>query len=125
MPGAWRVTVAPMNRTGGFSLVECVVATVLLAVGLLAISASFHAAQQLDLLGGRTALGAEVAASRIAALRAAPCAGPLSGTATGLLDERWSVGASGSLRSVVLDVTFRTGTTSHTVRYDGAWLCPP
>ena len=114
-----------MNQDSGFSLVECAVAAVLLAAGLLAISASGRAMQQLDLLGGRTAGAAEVAASRIAALRADACAGPGAGLATGTFDERWTVAASGSLRSVRLDVSFVAGNRSHTVRYEAAWRCEP
>ena len=114
-----------MNRDNGFSLVECVVAAVLLAAGLLALSASGRAMQQLDLLGGRTALAAETAASRIAALRADPCAGPSSGTAAGVMDERWSVSAANSLRTITVNVTFRAVGAAHTVLYETSWLCPP
>lgn len=114
-----------MNQPAGFSLVECLVAAVLLAMGLLAIAASGRAMQQLDVLGGRTAGAAEVAASRFAALRAAACAHPGAGAAVGTFDERWSVVASGSLRSVALDVSFVAGNRSHTVRYEAAWRCEP
>ena len=114
-----------MNRRGGFSLVECVVAAVVLSAGLLAVVASGRAMQQLDLLGGRTALAAEVAATRIATLRAAACAGPLNGAASGAIDERWSVATAGALRTVTLDVSFIAGNRSHTVRYQAAWLCVP
>lgn len=122
--GVGRVTVAAMKRHG-FSLVECVVAAVLLSAGLLAIAASGRAMQQMDLLGGRTALAAEMAASRIASLRADPCAGPSSGSAAGLFDERWSVGGSGPLRTMSLDIGFVAGNRAHTVRYQAAWWCPP
>jgi prepilin-type N-terminal cleavage/methylation domain-containing protein len=114
-----------MNHRDGFSLVECLVAAVLLAAGLLTISASGRAMQQLDLLGARTAGAAEVAASRIAALRTAACAGPSTGLAAGMYDERWSVTASGSLRSMALDVSFIANNRSHTVRYEAAWRCEP
>ena len=114
-----------MNQERGFSLVECTVAAVLLAAGLLAVSASGRAMQQLGLLGGRTAGAADVAASRVASLRADACAGPATGTATGTFDERWSVAASGSLRSVALDVSFMAGNRSRTVHYEAAWRCEP
>ncbi len=104
---------------------ECTVAAVLLAAGLLALSAATRAMQQLDEQGGRTALAADVAASRIATLRADACAGPGTGSAAGVFDERWTVGAAGALRTVTLDVSFTAGNRSRTVRYQAAWLCEP
>ena len=108
----------------GFSLVECLVASVLLSVGLLAIASSHRAVQRLDLLAGRTAAAAALAESRFAVLRSAPCAAA-SGTAlSGPFDERWSV-ASGVVRDVSVEIHFQHDGRLRAVRYDGALLCLP
>jgi prepilin-type N-terminal cleavage/methylation domain-containing protein len=110
-------------RSHGFSLVECVVASVLLSGGLLAVAASSRATQQLDLLGHRTAAAAAAAAARFAALRAAPCVAAGGSAVSGPFAEQWSVTAAGALRVVTLNIQFTHDGRRRAVRYDGAVLC--
>ena len=109
-------------RARGFSLVDCMVAAVLLAVGLLAIVASQRAVQRLDLLGRRTAQAAEAAASRLALLRLTGCAAPSSGTAPGSVAEQWSV-APGSLARATVSVTFIHDARPRAARFTSAFYC--
>jgi prepilin-type N-terminal cleavage/methylation domain-containing protein len=114
-----------MRRASGFSLVECVVATVLVALGLLALSGATRAMLGLAILGHRTAGSAEVAAARLAQLRSAACAAAGPGEATsGGYAERWSVTGAGPTRSVTVDVSFAASGTQRTVRFEAVIACP-
>lgn len=79
---------------------------VLLTSGLLCLAASARAVTWLTTQGARIGGAAVVASARIEQLRAA-CAGAGAGQATsGVFTERWTVAASGPLRSVTLNVSF-------------------
>jgi len=111
-------------RPRGFSLVECLVAATLLSGGLLSLTASFGAVQRLALLGRRTAGAAEVAASRLDALRVTACAAPGAGAAPGVYAESWSVVAAGRLRLATLDVAFVHDHRARTIRVLATFRCP-
>jgi Tfp pilus assembly protein PilV len=113
-----------MRRRSGFSLVECVVAATLCAVGLLALSASAPALIDLALLGHRTAVASEIASARLATLRAAACDGAAAGTAAGTYAERWSLAGAGASRTASVDVTWFVGARPHVVRVADAFPCP-
>ena len=114
-----------MRRASGFSLVECVVASVLCAVGLLALSGTSRAMLDLAVLGHRTAGGAQVAAARLALLRTSACATPGAGEATsGPYHETWAVSGSGPIRTVSIIVSFVVAGRSHTEAFDVALACP-
>lgn len=114
-----------MRREPGFSLVECVVAAVLCAVGLLALAGATRAMLGLAILGHRTAGGAEVAAARLALLRSSACASPGPGAATsGAYQERWTVTGSGPVRSVSVDVSFAVSGTPRTIHLEAVLACP-
>lgn len=120
-----RVNTLPGMKTApGFSLIECLVAALVLATGLLAASASLTAAQRLGQLGRHTAGAAEAAASRLALLRATACAAPAGGSAAARYDERWSVVAAGDLRTLSVDVTFQHDHRARTIHFDGTLRCP-
>lgn len=113
-----------MGRASGFSLVECVVAAALCALGLLALTGATRAMLCLAVLGHRTAGSAEVAAARFAVLRASACAIGSGEAATGAYHERWTVSGSGASRSVAVDVTFATSGIARTLRYEAVFACP-
>jgi prepilin-type N-terminal cleavage/methylation domain-containing protein len=115
-----------MRGSRAFTLVEVAVATVVLAVGVLAALASARAAQRLATLGERVARAAEVASSRFERLRPAGCAGAGGGTAShGSTAETWSVatGPGGVIADVV--VTFVAADRVRTVRFRESWPCTP
>jgi len=111
-------------RARGFSLIEASVAAAVLAIGLLAVIGSERALARLDLLGRRVAQSTETAAGRLALLQAAACTGASAGTATGVIDEQWSVGSGGPLRSASVSVSFDHDGRPRLTRYDALWLCP-
>lgn len=108
-------------RARGFSLVECTVASVLLAAGLLAVVASQRATQRLELSGRRTAEAAEIAASRIAAVRVTGCAGS-SGSVAAAVDETWNV-APGPVARAGITLSFTQDARTRVARYEAGLLC--
>lgn len=115
-----------MRGSRAFTLVEVAVATVVLAIGVLAALASARAAQRLATLGDRMARAAEVAGSRFEQLRAAGCTAAGGGaTSHHSVAETWSVatGPGGVTADVV--VTFVADNRSRTVRFHESWPCAP
>jgi hypothetical protein len=111
-----------VRRESGASLVEAVVATVLLSVGILAVLAAARATTRLEALGRWSADAAELAAGRAGTLAADPCAAS-AGTSSGPLAVAWSVGASGSLRTVDLVVAYPPASGQRPVTFRTAFLC--
>lgn len=112
-------------KTAGFTLVECLVASLVLSLGVMATVASLAATQRLALLARRTSGASEIAASRLAALAATACSAPSAGAASaGAFDEQWSVASSGPLRPASVSVTFVHQARPHTLRFDAAFRCP-
>jgi len=109
----------------GFSLVEAVVAILVLAVGVVALGASAGAVTRMTTLGNRTAGAAAVAASRIEVLRATPCATMAGGTATtGKFTESWTVTSVGTLlRAVTVTVSYSTGSTTRPASFTTQISC--
>jgi Tfp pilus assembly protein FimT len=108
----------------GFSLVECVVACVLCAIGLLALAGASRGMLDLASLGHRTAVAAEVAAARLAVLRVSACGSGGSGEAiAGAYAERWSLAGAGPSRAASVQVTFAVGGRPHTIRYEAVFAC--
>ena len=97
----------------GFTLVEVLIALVVLSVGVLALGASAGAAARLLGQGRRSTQAGQLALARIEALRAAApgCAGLVGGTArhSGNLSEWWTVSGSGRGRSVMVAVRYPAG----------------
>jgi Tfp pilus assembly protein PilV len=91
----------------GFSLVEALVALVLFEVGILALVASGAVVTRDMAIASRRSRATEIAAARIARLRASTCPGPSSGAlAYPGGSEHWSVSASGITRTVSDSVEF-------------------
>jgi prepilin-type N-terminal cleavage/methylation domain-containing protein len=99
-------TGSPPHARAGFTLVEVIVATVVLAVGLLALTGAGAAIVRLERRGDRLAHEAAVAETRLELLRAEGCSA-VSGTSDlGHLVERWTVMAlSNGVREIVDSIT--------------------
>ena len=109
----------------GFSLLECVVASVLCAAGVMALAAGSRSSMDLALLGSRTAGAASVAAARLATLRGTACGGAREGdAAAGIYREQWSVVGPGIARLLIVDVTFDLGGRPRTLRWQSELTCP-
>ena len=112
-----------MRPARGFSLVECVVASVLCAAGLLALAGATRATLSLAVLGHRTAASADVAAARLALLRASACDAAGGEATSGAYLEHWTVSGTGASRSVALEVSFSVSGVSRTQRYEAVLRC--
>jgi len=96
----------------GFTLVEVVVAIVILSVGVVAVAGTFGSSARLVGQGWRFTRAATVASERLETLRrqanstSPRCTALASGTATsaGNITTTWTVTTSGSLRNIVLIV---------------------
>lgn len=122
----------PSVRSRGCTLVEVLVALVLLSLGILGVSMSAVLVSRMVGDGSRLTLAATIATGRLEQLRAMPCASATSGTAiTRGVEERWSVAAMGaglSALEVQLSVTYPLRTQSgaaptRTQRFRGAIHC--
>ena len=93
----------------GFSLVELVVALMILAVGILGLaSTAFVITRQMG--GGNTlATAATVAASRLETMASRPCTALANGTATTRgVAQAWTVTTVANARRIDLTVTYQT-----------------
>ncbi len=97
-------------RRGGFTLVELIVAVVVLAIGVVALGSTASTVSRMLTGGAAQTLAAQVAQSRFEMLRSVPCAQVTSGTAdTRGVTERWHVTSLGNRTFSVLDsVTHKT-----------------
>jgi Tfp pilus assembly protein PilV len=111
-------------RAAGFSLVECVMATLVLSAGVLAVVASSAATQRLSLLARNTAGATQAAASRLDSLALSVCAAPAAGSTAGRYHQQWTVTPSGVLRLASLVVSVPGAGRTHLMRFDAAYYCP-
>jgi hypothetical protein len=125
-------TAPPAARhPSGFSLVESLLAIVLLEVGVLALAATASGVVRMTVLGGRAGASAARADSRFEALRASVCAWP-QGAGTAVTDstadarfrERWSVADAGPARAAQVVVTYADGPHRRTDVYETVIACP-
>ncbi len=115
-----------MSSRRGFSLVECVVASALCGLGLMALAGASRAMLDLAVLGHRTAGAALVAGARLTDLRSSACAAGGSGqSASGPYREQWSVGGSGAERLASVDVVFAVGGRARTAHFESIVPCGP
>jgi prepilin-type N-terminal cleavage/methylation domain-containing protein len=99
-------------RRSGFTLLEVLVALVILGTGILGLAGSAALVSRLVGDGSRLTLAATVATGRIEYLRSLGCNGASSGSAvTRGIEERWTVAPRGAqrpgAREVQLSVTYR------------------
>ena len=113
------------RNTSGFTLVEVLVAVILLSVGILALASGSGAVFRMLGAGKRSTKAAAVASERLERLRRQAnttnprCTALASGTATrpGNVTETWTVTGSGLTRTVQVWVRYPTsrGTTADTL----------
>ena len=91
----------------GFTLVEVIVALVLLTIGMLGLAGVARAVARLTSESARLATATALAGARVEQLRAGRCAGSASGSAAnGPYTEAWSTDVAGAARVVRVTVTY-------------------
>jgi prepilin-type N-terminal cleavage/methylation domain-containing protein len=113
-----------MNERG-FSLVELIVAILILTVGILGLAATAGQVQRMVGWGGRYGASASLANAQLETLRATPCASlAASGTVTrGIYTLSWTVVASGQLRTFTLTVAYPNGRSTRSDTYETQRSC--
>ena len=101
-PAPRRRRVPPLlHEQGGFTLVELIVALLLLSIGLLGLAGSATVVTRLMGAGSQLTIAAAVAESRIEALAAEPCVSTTGGPVTTRgITESWTVSGTGQTRTV-------------------------
>jgi Tfp pilus assembly protein PilV len=102
-PAATSGSRATTRRALGFTIVELLIATVVIAVGLLALTTAGAAIVKLESRGQRLARIAAAGETRLELLRSQPCEAGSGASASGDLDEWWSVTQSASRTRVMVD----------------------
>jgi prepilin-type N-terminal cleavage/methylation domain-containing protein len=101
-----------LNLPPGFTLVELLIATIVLAVGLLALTSTGAAIVKLERHGQRLARVAAMGETRLELLRPQLCAAAPGVSSSHGLDERWHVMRSGARTLVLVDTIERTADES-------------
>jgi prepilin-type N-terminal cleavage/methylation domain-containing protein len=122
-----------IHLADGFTLVEVLIALVVLGTGILGLATSAALVSRLVGNGSRMTVAATVATARLEQLRSLPCAGVAAGSAvTRGIEERWTatpLGPSATPRAleVQLSVTYRLQAAqpdpARTQRFTGAVPC--
>ena len=111
----------------GVSIVEVLVALVLLAIGLLGVAGNGAIAMRASGGAARERRAAQRAVDRLAVLRAQGCAAARSGTLAdprAALEERWTVGAvTGGAALVDAEVRWRAPAGPRVLLLRGGMLC--
>lgn len=115
------------RRRAGVSIVEVLVALVLLAVGLLGVAGNGAIAMRASASAARERRAAQRAADRLAALREEGCIAARSGALTdprAALVERWTVGAvTGGAALVDVEMRWRTPAGQRVLLVRSGLLC--
>lgn len=113
-----------MNERG-FSLVELMVAIMILTVGILGLAATAGGVQRMVGWGARFSGSAAVANAKLEQLRGTPCSSlAASGTATqGIYDLSWTVASSGNLRTFSLSVSYPNGRSTRVETFETQRSC--
>jgi len=119
------------KNEGGFTIVEVLIAVIILSVGVLALVGSGAAVTRMIGQGRRTTNVAQVALNRMETLRRAAgttsptCTAVTSGTATTSgVSEQWTVSGTGRSRTVRLLVTYRSRRQLKTDLHNTTIACP-
>ena len=116
-----------LGRRPGVSIVEILVALVLLAIGLLGVAGNGAIAMRASGGAARERRAAQRAGDRLATLREQGCAAARSGTladSSAALVERWTVGATaGGAALVDAEVRWRAPAGPRTLLLRGGMLC--
>jgi len=114
-----------VNRTRGFTLVEIVVAALVLTVGVLALAGTAAAVSRMVGWGQRLGGSAVVAQARLEELRSRGCASLGGGRdSVGHYRLQWSVTTTGPLRTVALTVGYPNGRGERSDRFEAVAWCP-
>jgi Tfp pilus assembly protein PilV len=115
------------RRRAGVSIVEVLVAIVLLAIGLLGVAGNAAIAPRASACGARERRAAQRAADRLAALREQGCAAARSGVLVdprAAASERWTVGAvAGGAALVDVEVRWRAPAGQRVLLLRSGLLC--
>ena len=114
-----------MKNERGFSLVEVIAAMVILTVGVLGLAASAAAVGRLTTEGARMSGAAIAASSKFEELRAMACASMTDGSDThpGGYSRRWSIVATGNVRTITMVVSYSNGRQTRTATYVSERSC--
>lgn len=110
-------------RAQGFSLIETMIAAVLLSCGLLSVAALARGSHQLASLGTGLARSAELASARLARLEAQGCAAAAGSQAAYPFDEQWTVTRAPGLRRAEIRVRFAWQNRELVTVVRSAFLC--
>ena len=112
-----------MSRRG-FSLVEVMVAIVILATGILALAATSASVTRLISQGGSLGASAVAAEGQFELLRATPCGSLANGSTTaGKYTLAWTIASSNLLRTATVTVQYSTGRGTRTDTYTTTISC--
>ncbi len=118
-----------MAGRAGFSLIELMVAVLLLDVGVLALAATAAGVVRLTTAGGREGSAALLAAARREALRVSACGvdslGAAGADTEGPFAVSWSVAPGGTDRTVRVRVSYADGRAVRRVESDSRFACAP
>jgi type IV pilus assembly protein PilV len=108
----------------GFSLVEVMVAILILTVGILALAGTSARVVKLISQGGRMGGSSIAAEGRFELLRATSCASLANGsTVDWPYTVAWTVTTSGNLRTIALTVSYATSGRARTDSYSTTISC--
>lgn len=110
-------------RARGFTLIETLIAAVLLATGLLAVASTARASYRLAALGGALSRSAQIAEARAGRLQAAGCHAASGSASHGPFQERWTIRSLPGLREAALEVDFRLEGRTRRFTLSWAQLC--
>lgn len=113
---------SPVARQG-FSLVELVVAIVLLAIGLGALAGTGAWIARGSAVSARTERAATIARSRLELLRLTPCTPGSAVIDHGDLIEQWALSVAADRATVAISVTPADGGRMHHLQYRSAFAC--
>jgi len=110
----------------GFTIVEVIIAIIILSVGLLALASSAAVATRMIAQGQRYSEASAMASERFELLRSVPCDSLANGSATAdQFTVAWRVTATASGRAMLADVavTSPTGRSNRTDSFRTVILC--
>ena len=114
-----------LGNRSGFTLVEVIVATIILTVGILGIVAATGNMTRLRGQADRMSTAAFYAQDRMEQLRALGCVAAASGTETldGKYIMRWTVAAqAGGTRAIMVEAEYGTGTATVAIDTFETWI---
>ena len=113
-----------LRARGGFTLVELIVAIIIMVVGVLGLASAAAVVTRQIAGSSYQNRAAAIAQSRFERLRAMPCANAINGTATvGGVTERWTVQMLNRSMQLTDVVTWREKTRTRTVTFSSIRPC--